>query len=37
VKRAAVQFGIFRPVLRRHRDGKVLNPGKSKLGNYSPV
>ena len=37
LKRASVQFGISRPVLRRHRDGKVRHPGESRLGNYSMV
>jgi len=37
LKRASVQFGISRPVLRRHRDSKMANPGKCKLGNYTPV
>jgi len=37
LKRASVQFGISRPVLRRHRDGKVRNPGESRLGNFVAV
>ena len=37
MKKASVQFGISRSVLRRHRDKKVSNPGKTTLGRFNPV
>jgi len=37
LKRASLQFGISRPVLRKHRDGKVRHPGESRMGNYSAI
>lgn len=37
LKKASKKYGISRPVLRRHRDGKVSAPGKAKLGRFAPV
>jgi hypothetical protein len=35
--KASTDFGISRPVLRRHRDGKVSNPGKATLGRFEAI
>jgi len=37
LKKASKEYGISRPVLRRHRDGKVSAPGTAKLGRFAPV
>ena len=37
MKKASTEFGILRPVLRRHRDGKVAAPDKAKLGRFQPT
>ena len=36
LKAAAEKYGIDRKTLRRHRDGKVANPGKISLGRFRP-
>lgn len=37
LKRAASQFGVPRPTLRRHRDSKVQHPGTIQLGSLRPI
>ena len=37
LRSAAAEYGIPRKTLRRHRDGRVANPGQIHLGNITPA